>query len=229
MSAPRRSLLQPSHRSAHDATRRPAYALSVESDGFLDLDPDPLRQFGAWLSDAQASSLAEPAAMALATVDASGGPQVRMVLLRGFDERGFRFYTNYDSPKGRDVAATPRAALCFFWDPLARQVRVVGTVERADAAESDAYFASRGRGSRIAAWASEQSRPIVDRSTLEARYEEAAARFAGAEVPRPPGWGGFRVVPSSYEFWAGRRDRLHDRMRYTLAADGGWRRERLQP
>jgi pyridoxamine 5'-phosphate oxidase len=197
--------------------------------GFLDLDPDPLRQFLAWLAEAQATGLREPTAMTLATADAEGRPSARVVLMRGHDERGFMFYTNYESRKGHDLAVNPRAALVFYWDPLGRQVRIEGDVRRLDRADSDAYFRSRPRGSRIAAWASAQSRAIASRASLETAFEEAALRFPGEEVPLPPYWGGYIVAPEAYEFWEGRPDRLHDRLRYTRGPDGSWRRVRLSP
>lgn len=198
--------------------------------GFVDLDPDPFRQLEEWLLDARRSTLREPSAMALATVGTEGDPQVRMVLLRGLDERGgLTFYSNYESEKGVALARHPRAALCLYWDPLERQVRVTGDVERLDRQVSAAYFAARPLGSRIAAWASAQSRPIADRVALETRYREAAERFATDDVPLPAQWGGYRVILTSFEFWQGRADRLHDRLRYTRAADGGWQRQRLMP
>jgi pyridoxamine 5'-phosphate oxidase len=197
--------------------------------GFLDLDPDPHRQFLAWLAEAQATGLREPTAMTLATADAEGRPSARVVLMRGHDERGFIFYTNYESQKGRDLAVNPRAALVFYWDPLGRQVRIEGDVRRLDRADSEAYFRSRPRGSRIAAWASAQSRAIAGRDSLEAAFEEVALRFPGEDVPLPPYWGGYVVAPEAYEFWEGRPDRLHDRLRYTRRPDGSWRRVRLAP
>jgi pyridoxamine 5'-phosphate oxidase len=201
-----------------------------ERTGFIDLDPDPLRQFEAWLSDAQADpSIREPNAMAVASVDEDGWPSVRMVLLRGYDERGFCFFTNFESEKGRDLSGQPRAAAVFYWDPLARQVRIVGNVERVSDPESDSYHDSRARGSQIAAWASDQSRPIPDRAELEIRYANAAGRFGNVPIPRPPYWGGFRIVPHRFEFWQGRENRLHDRLLYEREADGSWKRGRLMP
>ena len=202
-----------------------------ELTGFMDLGPDPLRQFDAWLTEAQvAGSIREPNAMAVASVGEDGWPSVRMVLLRGYDERGFCFFTNFESEKGRELTAQPRAAAVLYWDPLTRQVRIVGAVERASDAESSAYHASRARGSQIAAWASDQSRPIRDRAELEKRYAEAAARFGDDEpVPRPPYWGGFRIVPRRIEFWQGRENRLHDRLLYERQEDGSWKRGRLMP
>jgi pyridoxamine 5'-phosphate oxidase len=167
--------------------------------------------------------------MALATVGADGRPAVRMVLLKGFDARGFAFYTNLESRKAAELAANPRAALLFWWDRLHRQVRVEGPVEPVEAAEADAYFASRPYGSRIGAWASPQSRVVEGRAVLEAREAELAARFPeDAPVPRPPHWGGYRVRPELFEFWQGRRSRLHDRLRYAREGSG-WRVERLAP
>ena len=198
--------------------------------GLADTPADPLRQLADWIDAARAAGTLEPTAMALATVSAEGWPSVRMVLARGIDERGICFYSNFDSDKGLDLAAVPRAAATFFWDPPQRQVRVVGDVERLTAAESDAYYAARPPGHRLAAWASDQSRPIASRAALEARYAAIVARFAeGEEVPRPPGWGGYRIVARSVELWAGRPNRLHDRLRYTRGNDGGWVPLRLMP
>lgn len=170
----------------------------------------------------------DTAPVALATADASGKPSVRMVLLRGADERGFVFHTNYNSRKARELAENPRAALCVHWNSLEEQIRIEGRVERLPADESDAYFNSRPRGSQIGAWASKQSDPLPTRDTLEAEYREAERRFDGQPVPRPPFWGGFRLVPDRIEFWLGRSDRLHERLVYTR--DGsGWTTERLYP
>lgn len=191
-------------------------------------DPDPFVQFRAWLDAAMTAVLHEPTAMVLATVGMDGRPAARAVLLKGVDARGFVFFTNYESRKARDLAANPFAALTFLWAELGRQVRVEGTVERVSAEESEAYFATRARGSRIGAWASPQSRVVANREDLERRVAEAAARFEGDAVPRPPHWGGYRVVPDVIEFWQGRPDRLHDRLVYRRdAAD--WRIERLAP
>ena len=193
-----------------------------------DLAQDPLEQFGRWLGDAETAGVPLPNAMAVATVDAQGRPSVRHVLLRGLDERGFAFYTNYESRKALDLGENPHAALVFLWKRLDRQVNVTGTAERVDAAESDAYFATRPREARLGAWASAQSSVLADRADLDDRMIEVAGRFAGREVPRPPNWGGFVVRPRTVEFWQGRRSRLHDRFRYARE-ETGWRVERLFP
>jgi len=196
------------------------------------VDSDPLAHFGRWMADAQASSTAEPTAVVLSTVGSDGRPSARTVLLKGVSGGGFVVFTNYDSRKGREVAAQPFAALTFTWAELSRQVRVEGRVERTSGAESDAYFATRPRGSQIGAWASPQSETIVDRDELVARVDEVSARFEGTDViPRPPHWGGLRLVPDRIELWQGRADRLHDRLVYLLddSAASGWRIERLAP
>ena len=203
---------------SHDARERPL----DESD----LDPDPLRQFAAWFEEAGAAGVRAPEAMALATATADGRPSMRMVLLKGFDEGGFVFFTGYESRKGAELAANPRAALLFHWDPLGRQVRIEGPVERVAEAESDAYFASRPRGAQISASVSPQSRVVESRAALEAAAAELESR--GSELPRPSSWGGFRLAPESYEFWQHRANRLHDRLRYRRE-DGGWTIERLAP
>ena len=194
-----------------------------------DLADDPLEQFLRWYQEAQESGLRYPNAMAVATATADGRPSVRMVLLRGVDERGFVFYTNLESRKGRELAENPRAALLFYWEPLERQVRIEGRVELVTSAEADAYFATRPKGSQISAWTSRQSEPIDSREALERRHAEFAERFGSGPVPRPADWGGYRVVPDAYEFWQGRPDRLHDRFRYERSADGIWVITRLQP
>jgi pyridoxamine 5'-phosphate oxidase len=191
---------------------------------------DPFTQFGRWIADALAADLREPNAMTLATVGENGQPSARIVLLRGWDERGFVFFTNYVSQKGREIAVNPAAALVFFWDKLERQVRINGRVEELRGEDSDAYFARRPRGSRISAWASPQSQVIPSRAELEERMEEAERRFAGIDVPRPPHWGGYRIQPDRVEFWQGRVNRAHDRLVYTLERlHDGWKRERLGP
>jgi pyridoxamine 5'-phosphate oxidase len=190
---------------------------------------NPLDAVRDWYEAAVAAGVPEPEAMALATAAPDGAPSVRFVLLRGIDEQGIRFYTNYESRKGRQLAANPRAAASLYWHALHRSIRLEGAVERLTAEESDAYFAQRARGSQIGAWASEQSRPIPDRKWLDERLLDAEARFEDEDVPRPPFWGGFRLIPDYVEFWEGRVNRLHDRQRYARAPDGGWRCERLSP
>jgi pyridoxamine 5'-phosphate oxidase len=193
-----------------------------------DLLEDPIALFQRWYGEAHAALGFHADAMTLATATPDGAPSARIVLLKGVDARGFRFFTNERSRKGGELAANPRAALAILWAPLERQVRVTGAVRRIDAAESDAYFATRPRGSQLGALASEQSRPIGGREELEARVAELAQRHAGGDVPRPPHWGGFVVVPGEIEFWQGRPDRLHDRFRYVRAGEG-WELTRLQP
>ena len=191
--------------------------------------PDPIEQFRGWFEDALAADLHEPNAMTLATATPEGRSSARIVLVKGFDERGFVFYTNYGGRKARELEANPYCALVFYWGELERQVRVEGRVSRVSEEESDAYFASRPRGSRLGAWASKQSRPVGDRGTLERRLRELEREYEGREIPRPPFWGGYRVEPEIIEFWQGRENRLHDRLLYRRAVDGGWIRERLQP
>jgi pyridoxamine 5'-phosphate oxidase len=190
---------------------------------------DPIEQFRGWFEDASASGLLMPEAVALATATPAGAPSVRMVLLKGVDERGFRFFTNYESRKADELEANPRAALCFHWSVLERQVRIEGDVERLSPEESDAYFRTRERGSRVGAWASDQSRPIADRAALETKVADVEGRFAGKEVPRPPFWGGYRLRPRRIEFWQGRANRLHDRLVYERGPGGGWTVMRIQP
>jgi pyridoxamine 5'-phosphate oxidase len=190
--------------------------------------PDPIEQFRAWLRGAREAGIYEPEAMTVSTVDDDGRPACRFVLLRGLDDRGFSFFTNYESAKGRSLARRPYAALTFGWLTLHRSVRVEGGVERLAPAESDAYFASRPRGAQLSAWASAQSTVIEGRDVLDRAMAEAEARFAGVEVPRPPHWGGFLVRPQLIELWQGRPNRLHDRVRYVREGDG-WRIERLAP
>lgn len=194
-----------------------------------DADADPLRQFEKWFQQALAANLPEPNAMTLATATSDGRPSARVVLLKAFDASGFAFFTNYEGRKGRDLTENPHAALLFFWAELQRQVRIEGTVTRVSEAESDDYFRSRPLGSRLGAWASPQSEVIPNREILEARVREMAQRYPDGEVPRPPFWGGFRVRPLTLEFWQGRPDRLHDRLRYRRDPAGGWCIERLAP
>ncbi len=193
-----------------------------------EVDPDPIKQFASWFHEAVAAELPEPNAMGLATVNADGKPSLRIVLLKDVDERGFTFFTNYESRKGEQLLHNPHAALTFHWTELERQVRIEGKVERVDAAESDAYFQVRPLKSRLGAIASAQSRPIASRDALEQQFIDAE-RTHGDAPQRPAHWGGYRLTPTWIEFWQGRRSRLHDRVAYTLGSDGQWRRERLQP
>jgi pyridoxamine 5'-phosphate oxidase len=217
-----------------------------------DLDADPIVQFKRWFDQAsgarasgsvrrffvklyksllliQNTEQVDVNAMTLATVDAQGRPSARIVLLKGVDDRGFTFYTNYESRKGRELAQNPEAALVFYWPDLQRQVCVAGRVSQLPAAESDAYFKSRPRGSRIGAWASKQSEAVADRAELDARWQEFETRYPGREVPRPPHWGGYVLSPARIEFWQGRPNRLHDRFRYLRQTDRTWKIERLSP
>lgn len=208
---------------AADDQRQPRIELRRKN-----LQPDPVDQFGSWFEEASAV-IDMPEAMALSTVDADGRPDVRMVLLKGADRDGFRFFTNYDGIKAAQMEANPVAALAFNWPELSRQVRVRGEIEKLSATESDEYFASRDRASQVGAWASPQSRPLENREELEARSEDVRAGYGPDDViPRPPNWGGFLLVPGEIEFWQGRPARLHDRFRYS-AEPGGWRVERLAP
>jgi pyridoxamine 5'-phosphate oxidase len=200
------------------------------TSGDFSNETDPFGLFARWLEEATASEPNDPNAMALATVDADGLPDVRMVLLKGFDGQGFVFYTNAESAKGRELAAVPKAALLFHWQSLRRQVRVRGPVENVTDAEADAYFATRPRGSRIGAWASQQSRPLESRFALEKAVAFYTAKFGAGEIPRPDYWRGFRVRPVAMEFWHDRPFRLHDRIRFFRPEpDGEWQRERLYP
>ena len=190
---------------------------------------NPHDLFEAWFAEAQASEPNDPDAVALATASPDGRPSVRMVLLKGHDERGFVIYTNRESRKAMELEANPRASLLFHWKMLRRQVRIEGTVARVSDAESDAYFASRSRDSRLGAWASDQSRDLDDRATFEARIEEMRRRFDGQDVPRPPHWGGYRVAPERIEFWRDREYRLHERRLFTPDGRGGWHEGLLYP
>lgn len=191
-------------------------------------DIDPIDFFEVWYEAAEESGIAMPEAVALATTTRDGAPSVRMVLLKSVDERGFVFFTNYGSRKASELEKNPQAALCFHWAELERQVRVTGAVERISKDESYAYFSSRGRGSRIGAWASQQSRPLPDRAELEERIREAKERFSDDDIPLPPFWGGYRIRPETIEFWQGKADRLHDRLVFTRNKDD-WSAERLYP
>jgi pyridoxamine 5'-phosphate oxidase len=190
---------------------------------------EPLETVRQWYDEAVAAGLPEANAMALATASPDGAPSVRIVLLKGIDDRGIRFFTNYESRKGRDLTANPRAAVALYWQPLGRQVRMEGPVERLTAEESDAYFATRDRGSQLGAWASRQGSVIPGREVLDAALAEAGARYPGDEVPRPGYWGGYRLVPDAIELWEGRPNRLHDRVHFVRGAGGSWRSERLSP
>ena len=201
---------------------------SREALAEADVDADPVVQFGRWFEQAEQAGLLEPTAMTLATATPDGRPSARMVLLRGFDERGFCFYSNYESRKGVELAANPRAALVFWWGELERQVRIEGPVAPTSRAESEAYFHSRPPGSQLSAAASPQSRVIQDRAVLERRVAELATGSAAGQVPLPDFWGGYRLTHEVVEFWQGRPNRLHDRLRYRRAGDG-WKIERLAP
>ena len=195
-----------------------------------EVDPDPIAQFDVWFQQALDGDIIEPNAMTLATATPEGKPSARIVLLKGFSDRGFVFYTNYESLKGQQLIVNPYAALVFLWDKLERQVRIEGKVEQLSSEESDKYFYSRPRASQLGAWASEQSRVIANREELEQNLAELEAQYADSEViPRPPHWGGFRVIPQQIEFWQGRPSRLHDRLVYCLQDDGSWQIERLSP
>jgi pyridoxamine 5'-phosphate oxidase len=209
------------------ADLRRSYAIASLDE--RDVDPDPITQFERWFGDAQAAGVAEPNAMILATASRDGMPSARTVLLKGVDARGFVFFTDYRSRKGRDLDENPRAAICFLWKEIERQVRIAGTTSRVDADESAAYYESRPRGSRLGAWASAQSSVIPDRAALDAALERVVARFGeSGDVPLPPHWGGYRLAPDELEFWQGRPDRLHDRLRYRRSG-GAWIIERLSP
>ena len=194
-----------------------------------ELMADPLKQFEAWYDQVITSGIYEPGAMTLATVDEEGQPWQRIVLLKLFDEKGFVFFTNYESRKAKQIANNPLVSLSFPWHPFARQVKIAGKAEKVSTAESLSYFATRPRGSQIGAWASQQSQMINSRSILETMVDSMKHKFADKEVPLPPFWGGFRVIPSSYEFWQGRESRLHDRFIYRKTDDSNWYSERLAP
>ncbi len=208
-----------------DNPRVPEFATPLSEHA---VDADPVAQFSAWFAEASQSDIRMPEAAAVATAGKACEPSVRMVLVKRFDERGFVFFTNYDSRKGTELTENPRAALLFYWDALGRQVRIEGRVQRTSAAQSADYVRTRPRGSQLSALASPQSRPVADRETLERSVAEIDARHAGGELPIPDWWGGFLLVPESFEFWQHREDRLHDRLRYTPDGEG-WRIERLAP
>jgi pyridoxamine-phosphate oxidase len=194
-----------------------------------DVDPNAMKQFDTWWQEAIRSAIDEVNAMTLATASADGVPSARIVLLKGYDEKGFVFFTNYESFKAKDLAENPRACLVFFWKELERQVRITGLVEKVSAAESDLYFNSRPQGSRIGAWVSPQSQVIKNREWLDERTKELTEKYTTEPLTRPPHWGGYRVKPICIEFWQGRASRLHDRIQYTLGEDGKWNIERLAP
>jgi pyridoxamine 5'-phosphate oxidase len=215
-------------------TTESAMGQSAPGGGFETLDassvdPDPTRQFDAWYQQALAAALIEPDAATVATATSAGVPSARMVLLRGYDARGFVFYTNYHSRKAREIVENPRASMVLWWAPLGKQVRIRGPVELVSAEESDAYFRQRPRGHQLSAWASSQSEVVESRAALERQMQELDERFKGVAVPRPPHWGGYRIVPEEIEFWLHRLDRMHDRIRYRRRSDGGWTIERLSP
>ena len=193
------------------------------------IDPDPIKQFAKWYTDAEAAGLKLPNAMTLATATKDGEPSARMVLLKGFDAEGFVFFTNYESRKGRELDENPRAALVFYWPEFDRQVRITGSIEKVSRAESESYFHTRPVDSQLSAWASAQSRVISSREVLEEKMRELMVQYEGGEVPLPPHWGGYRLAPASIEFWQNRQSRLHDRLQYTLQQNGEWLIERLSP
>lgn len=204
-------------------------AESALTDGDFTQSSEPFRLFAEWLGDAGKSEPNDPNAVALATVDDQGMPDVRMVLLKGFDEHGFVFYTNFESAKGREILGSMKAAMCFHWKSLRRQVRVRGPVEIVSDEEADAYYATRPRGSRIGAWASKQSRPLESRFALEKAVAEYTARYAIGDIPRPAHWSGFRILPQTIEFWHDRPFRLHDRIVFSRIESGAWEKSRLYP
>jgi pyridoxamine 5'-phosphate oxidase len=208
------------------AAAAPDFATPLREE---DADPDPFRQFERWFEEATRSGVRAPEAAALATATPDGAPSARMVLVKQTSERGFVFFTNYESRKGAELDANPRAALLFHWDPLGRQVRIEGPVERLDTEESAAYIRTRPRASQLSALASPQSRPVADRNELERQVAHLGARYEVTDPPVPEFWGGFRLLPEEFEFWQHREDRLHDRLRYRRDHEGGWRIERLAP
>lgn len=211
-------------------TRRQSDEMSQDSHLDIDdLNPDPFQQFDAWFRAARDAGIPDSNAMILATSTTDGIPSARTVLLKGADGRGLVFFTNYESQKSRELSENPRAAAVFYWQPMGQQVRIAGTVERVTRDESFAYFSSRHRGSRLGAWASRQSEPLETRKELLDRVEDLEKRYPDDEIPLPPHWGGFRIVPEMFEFWESRESRLHDRFRYTLTDEDSWSIQRLQP
>jgi len=194
-----------------------------------DLHRDPVRQFDVWFKQALAANLPEPTAMTLATASRDGTPSARIVLLKGYDDRGFTFFTNYESAKGKELLENPRAALVFFWPELKHQIRISGTVSKVAREESETYFRLRPIGSRIGAWASRQSQVLRNREELDQRVAELTRQYEGKDVPLPPHWGGYRLAPETFEFWQGRESRLHDRFRYQRVSEREWKIERLSP
>ncbi len=207
------------------ALRRDYTAATLDTTDVL---PDPIAQFGLWIKQAMASQVLDVEAMTLATASADGTPSARIVLLRGYDQRGFTFYTNYESQKGSDLAANACCALVFHWREIERQVRIQGDAQKVTAEESEAYFATRPRGSQLGAWVSRQSAVLKNREELEKEWNTLDSKYGGTAIDRPPFWGGYRVVPKCIEFWQGRRSRLHDRLQYSLT-DAGWKLDRLAP
>jgi pyridoxamine 5'-phosphate oxidase len=212
-----------------NAPQDPRYEHAAVGLRRRDLDPDPIKQFSNWFTAAIEAAIRDVNAMSLATAGPDRKPSVRVVLLKGFDQDGFVFFTNYESEKGKQLDANPHAALGFYWIELDRQIRVSGTVEKTSREESEHYFHSRPLGSQLAAWASRQSEVVDARRVLDARFAEMSERYADGEVPLPPHWGGYRLKPEMIEFWQGRPNRLHDRFRYTRKADGSWLIDRLAP
>jgi pyridoxamine 5'-phosphate oxidase len=211
-------------------TRREKFGTAPDQHLDLDdLDPDPFAQFHNWFQAAHDAGLPEANAMVVATSTADGTPSARTVLLKALDETGLVFFTNYESHKARELAENPQAAVVFYWQPLGRQVRAYGRVERVTQEESYAYFSSRHRGSRLGAWASRQSEPLASRHDLMQRVQELDEKYPDDDIPLPPHWGGYRVLPDMFEFWESRESRLHDRFRYTRSDDGSWTIQRLQP
>lgn len=215
--------------TASEILRRLRIDYSMSSLDESRVDPDPIRQFQTWFQEALTAEVPEPHATTLATATLDGIPSARIVLLRAAEDSGFSFFTNYDSRKGRELDSNPRAALVFHWHELERQVRIEGSVEKVSVEESDAYFQSRPHGSKLGAWASPQSIVISGREELEKRFHEVEQRYPDGEIPRPPHWGGYRVIPNNLEFWQGRPSRLHDRILYRKREAGGWVIERLSP